>query len=262
MLQNDKLPPATAALLDDVSVIPAIAEFTLIGGTALALAWGHRRSEDLDFAIFAEMLPKSVCASIRENLSEKGWRFASITDPDAYFRAVQEGYTLTDIQEDWLCGHADFGKVKVTFFAEFENSRRPAYDVGPDAYGHVRIMKPEALFSLKSQLLLRRSLQRDLFDILSFLQRGWTLEAVYGEMLRADAVYDFNHEIFRTKLLPSRFPATDPGLQTLVDDGPKTGEEIKALLAGYLDAFERQIAEEAIERLESDAATREQDWEP
>lgn len=52
MLQTQTVEPGTLALLNGLMGIPELAGFSLVGGTALALKYGHRISVDLD--LFSE----------------------------------------------------------------------------------------------------------------------------------------------------------------------------------------------------------------
>lgn len=49
MLHLEALPPGTLDLLKELSWHPSLEPFGLVGGTSLALRFGHRMSEDLDF---------------------------------------------------------------------------------------------------------------------------------------------------------------------------------------------------------------------
>lgn len=48
MLQTKTVEPHTFSLLKDLMVLPELRVFSLVGGTALALRYGHRSSVDLD----------------------------------------------------------------------------------------------------------------------------------------------------------------------------------------------------------------------
>lgn len=58
-LRLDTLPPATAAVMAKLADEPALAGFGLVGGTAMALQAGHRRSLDIDLIHFGEKLDKN-----------------------------------------------------------------------------------------------------------------------------------------------------------------------------------------------------------
>jgi hypothetical protein len=48
MLQKQAISPKLLALLIELQKMPQLKEFTLVGGTALALQLGHRVSIDID----------------------------------------------------------------------------------------------------------------------------------------------------------------------------------------------------------------------
>lgn len=52
MLQTQTVEPHTFSLLNQLMAIPQLEEFCLVGGTALSLKYGHRKSIDLD--LFSE----------------------------------------------------------------------------------------------------------------------------------------------------------------------------------------------------------------
>ena len=194
MLQLDSLPTETRRLLDHLSSDAAIGCFTLIGGTALALSWGHRKSEDLDFASPTHNLPRDACSVILRQLEDNGWQLDDISDPITRLYEENEG--------------------------------------------------ADNIFVLKSQLLLRRTTLRDLFDINSFLDRGKHIEDVLAAV-RIEHRH-CSYEQLRGRLLPNRLPATDPGLASLVDAGPQTFEEVKAALQTHLDHYEKRLAAEIL----------------
>jgi hypothetical protein len=49
MLREETVEPATLGLLKKIVLLPELKPFRLIGGTALSLLFGHRKSIDLDF---------------------------------------------------------------------------------------------------------------------------------------------------------------------------------------------------------------------
>jgi hypothetical protein len=48
MLHKETVEPRTLELLNALMKIDALKDFALLGGTSLALRWGHRQSEDID----------------------------------------------------------------------------------------------------------------------------------------------------------------------------------------------------------------------
>ena len=245
MLRVDCLPGETKRLLEAISSVPEIGQFTLIGGTALALSWGHRRSEDLDFAIPKTKLPRDTCRTILDRLDVQGWLISDISSEMARIYAENDGEDLADTQQDWLCrqGGAATG-VKLTFFADHSPKRHEPYALEPAHLHCVKVMPPDGIFVLKSQLILRRTTSRDLFDLWSFLEHGKTI----GEILAAATQENpyLSYEKLRTHLLPSRLPRTDPGLTALVDDGPTDLDSLKTAISRHLDRYEEALAAEIL----------------
>ena len=60
MLRFDAIPQSVTALLSHLAALPAMADFTLGGGTSLALRFGHRLSVDLDFFTSREFAPDEL----------------------------------------------------------------------------------------------------------------------------------------------------------------------------------------------------------
>ena len=52
MLQTSAVEPHTLALLEQLLELEQLRHFNLVGGTALALRFGHRKSVDLDLFSF------------------------------------------------------------------------------------------------------------------------------------------------------------------------------------------------------------------
>ena len=67
MLQYQTIYPATLQLLKDLQLLELLKECRLVGGTALALQLGHRRSVDLDFFGTVPQTPVELQDLLREN---------------------------------------------------------------------------------------------------------------------------------------------------------------------------------------------------
>lgn len=67
MLQYQTIYPATLQLLKDLQSLELLKECRLVGGTALALQLGHRRSVDLDFFGTVLQTPDELQDLLREN---------------------------------------------------------------------------------------------------------------------------------------------------------------------------------------------------
>ena len=241
MLHEASLPTETRRLFDDLANNPLIHDFVLIGGTALSLFLNHRQSEDLDFAYVGLKLPRQQCREIIDYLAGLGWLITDVSDDLTRLYQENEGCDLADLQQDWLCRHpsGEMG-VKLTFFAEYHDHKQAVCRGENAAKGHIRILTPDGLFKLKSQLLMLRTTLRDLFDLWSLLERGRRVEDILEEA-RAQDPY-ITYERLRSRLLPARVPGTDPGLSALVQDGPDTLEALKLALLPHLDGYEQRLA--------------------
>jgi len=69
MLHSEAVPPVTLALLKRLCVHPATEDFALVGGTSLALRFGHRMSVDLDFFRPEIFDHKIIAASLAEDFT-------------------------------------------------------------------------------------------------------------------------------------------------------------------------------------------------
>ncbi len=65
MLCFDAIPDSVRALLADLVPHPALADFSLGGGTSLALRFGHRLSVDLDFFTLQEFSPEVIFENLQ-----------------------------------------------------------------------------------------------------------------------------------------------------------------------------------------------------
>lgn len=165
----DVLPPSQRALWPELSAVPPI--FTLYGGTAIALRYGHRNSEDFDFFAHAQFDPV--------RLKEQVPFLAGATVLHS------EASTLT-------CRVARDGPVFVSFFGV----PRLGQVLEPDTIAHtgIRIASSLDLAGTKVLTVQRRPEAKDYIDIDTLIANGIGLPlalaagvAIYGS--------DFNPQI-------------------------------------------------------------------
>jgi hypothetical protein len=96
------LPTETASVWAVLEKEPSLAGAILIGGTALALRIGHRRSYDLDFCFPAARLPRHQIEMVIEALAAGGISAQRSDDPTAYDEFLNAGMSLHDFQQDFL----------------------------------------------------------------------------------------------------------------------------------------------------------------
>ena len=194
------------AILNDkqVELLPLIGEFKreyyLVGGTALALFLGHRRSIDFDLFKFAPLNRKKNVEKIRQFGYEPliTW---NVTD--------QINLVVND--------------VKLTFFQyPFQIKANNIFE------GQIRIPELIDLAAMKAYALGRRSKWKDYVDLFFLLKEQFSFETISQ---RANAIFGnmFSDKLFRSQL--SYFEDIDytEEVNYMITNPPKE-EEIKEFL--------------------------------
>ena len=194
------------AILNDkqVELLPLIGEFKreyyLVGGTALALFLGHRRSIDFDLFKFAPLNRKKNVEKIRQFGYEPliTW---NVTD--------QINLVVND--------------VKLTFFQyPFQIKANNIFE------GQIRIPELIDLAAMKAYALGRRSKWKDYVDLFFLLKEQFSFETISQ---RANAIFGnmFSDKLFRSQL--SYFEDIDytEEVDYMIPNPPKE-EEIKEFL--------------------------------
>jgi len=154
----------TEEIFKQISTFECIRNYTLIGGTALALQIGHRLSEDLDFCKWRKS--KNYFVRIDE------WK--QISNELSTIGKVEK-----NIFDD---NHIDFKVkgVKITFFADNE-FKEPKELVKQPFLNNIKIADLKSIGIMKLALMLHRNSHRDYYDIFSILQNGVSLkDMVFG----------------------------------------------------------------------------------
>ena len=154
----------TEEVFEQISKMECVKNYTLIGGTALALQLGHRLSEDLDFCKW------------RKNKR-------NIVKIDEWKQINDELSTIGKVEINFLDdNHIDFkiNGVKITFYANNEFNEPKNMVILP-FLNNIKIADVKSIGIMKIALLLHRNSHRDYYDIFSILQTGVSLkEMVYG----------------------------------------------------------------------------------
>ena len=154
----------TEEIFEQISKLECIENYTLIGGTALALQLGHRLSEDLDFCKW------------RKSKSD----FVRI---DEWKQIIGELTAIGKVEKNILDdNHIDFkvNGVKITFYADNE-FKEPKELLKQSFFNNIKIADVKSIGIMKAALMLHRNSHRDYYDIYSILQNGVSLkDIVYG----------------------------------------------------------------------------------
>ena len=142
MLQIKTIEPGTFTVLEKLMAIPELANFILVGGTALALYYGHRLSVDIDL-FSTDNFENETIISIVEN------KCTGFT-----YRKNSMG----------IFGYVD--NVKVDFV---KHHHHPLIST-PLKYENLTIMGLEDIIAMKINAILKRAVKKDFWDIAELLK--------------------------------------------------------------------------------------------
>jgi len=153
-------------LFSTLLISPELSNFTLVGGTALALQIQHRLSLDFDFACYAPKLPVQQIDDFICRLKNEGHTIHELTDVTAISQfKINTGNDLRQFARDYIVNG-----LKITFFVHGKTSQQREF------YSHCeKIQTNDMLFSIlgidgikvaKILVLADRVRSRDLFDLM------------------------------------------------------------------------------------------------
>lgn len=193
-LHREILRPEAAYLLQVLSQAEELEGFTLIGGTALALQIGHRRSLDFDFALFGGKLPGFRLDQLSARLKSEGHPTQMITRPDQIAsHKINTGENLLDQVRDYV-----IDGVKVTFFIHGRNDAQREYyrhtdKVQPNGWSF-NLLGLEGLKLAKTLVLADRVRSRDLYDLYTLNRgHGYTMAELLNVASEFGTVNDPEH---------------------------------------------------------------------
>lgn len=180
-------PDCTAQLFKKLAKIDLMANFVLIGGTALSIQIGHRLSEDLDFWLPMDQMPGVGIDHVVDVLRTSGSHVQLATPAWRISQAKINGQDLLSMSRDYVVDG-----VKLTFFARKDApylhfSKMSKVKQSKTAFD---IMSSDAIFEMKSWLISQRIRSRDLFDLMVMVQgHGKTIRDILDAGQLADASY-------------------------------------------------------------------------
>lgn len=240
MLKLDSLPDATRRVFDHMAANALLRDFTLIGGTALALQIGHRHSEDLDFWMPGERMDKGIISAIVRMAQQAGFESELATPHQQIVFEKINGRDLLARVQDYV-----IGGVKVTFFARTDMAYQhfDSYSRVAEAGASFRVMGEEGLFAMKSYVIHQRVRSRDIYDLKTFLTRGKSL----ADILHAGGVADpACSPEYAKSVLVGEVPLDkeDEGFDSV--GVTETIEDIYAFFKTAVNEHEQAIAEETL----------------
>ncbi|MFH0841529.1 MAG: nucleotidyl transferase AbiEii/AbiGii toxin family protein [Bacteroidota bacterium] len=144
MLHTETVEPGTLSLLKKLMVLPSLKLFSLVGGTVLALRYGHRSSIDLDLFLHEKFDFKSI-----ENELKK------VFGGDFIYES----------------GHKNIGifcyiqkiKVDIVYFPH-----QPIAEI--EEVDNIRLYSSADISAMKIQAILGRAKKKDFWDLYELLQ--------------------------------------------------------------------------------------------
>lgn len=144
MLHTETVEPGTLSLLKKLMEIPSLGLFSLVGGTALSLRYGHRSSVDLDLFYHERFNHTTIENELR---SAFGHEF------------------------NYESGHKAFGifcfikkiKVDIVYFPH-----RPIAEI--EVVGNIRMYNSADISAMKIQAILGRAKKKDFWDLHELLR--------------------------------------------------------------------------------------------
>ena len=144
MLYTKTVEPGTLSLLKELMQLPALNQFSLVGGTALSLKYGHRISIDLDLFTNQQIQKSTIEAGLRSQFSE---RFL---------------YENTNAKWGIFC-YIDNIKVDIVNY--------PHPIIGEiETHDSIRFYNDKDLMAMKIQAILGRGKKKDFWDIAELLE--------------------------------------------------------------------------------------------
>ena len=149
MLHTETVAPGTLSLLKKLMMLPSLRQFSLVGGTALSLRYGHRSSIDLDLFFHEKFNQPKIIDELEATFQN---RFV-----------YKQQQTLSGI----FCFIDDI-KVDIINFPH-----RPIAEI--DEVDNIRMYSIADISAMKIQAILGRAKKKDFWDLYELLQH-YTLQ--------------------------------------------------------------------------------------
>lgn len=143
MLQYSTIEPHTLDILKRLMQIPELDNFYLVGGTALALYYGHRKSIDIDLFSIKDFNPEDIIPVLENNF--QGFLHNSAHNPVGIF------------------GFIDNVKVDLVKHHYFSLIDAPLIEEG------IRLCSAKDIVAMKVAAILKRGVKKDFWDLSELL---------------------------------------------------------------------------------------------
>ena len=151
----------TKKIFKSISSLNCIKDYTLIGGTALALQINKRLSEDLDFCKWSKNL-RTDKPTVDWPQIERELKTVGSLDSRDIFDFDQVNFVLSGVKISFLNKQENLSPVK-----------NPVIILN-----NIKAADLEAIGAMKIEIMLRRTEWRDYYDIYSILREGKSLKSI------------------------------------------------------------------------------------
>ena len=145
MLQYRTVEPDTLRILKELMQVEELQEFYLVGGTALALYYGHRMSVDIDLFSTTKFENETIIKILGKNF--KSFSYRSAKNPIGVF------------------GFIDNVKVDLVNYHHHKMIAEPLIEDG------IRLYNLKDILAMKIAAILKRGVKKDFWDIAELLQQ-------------------------------------------------------------------------------------------
>ena len=144
MLHIETVEPYTFSLLKQLMKMPELQDLSLVGGTALSLLYGHRKSDDLDLFSIKELDITGIIDALKRKF---GLSFEN--------RSANPGFGIFGFLDD----------VKIDIISHAHPLIKPQLNLN-----EIRMFSIEDIIAMKVQAILGRAKKKDFWDVAELLQ--------------------------------------------------------------------------------------------
>ena len=143
MLQTQTVEPGTLDILKGLMKVPELSDFSLVGGTALSLLFGHRISVDLDLFSSTEFDNATIAVAVEKHFP--GFSYRNLNNPIGVF------------------GYVDGVKTDLV-----KHHHHPLLNP-PRVIEDIRFVSTEDILAMKIAAIMKRGVKKDFWDIAELL---------------------------------------------------------------------------------------------
>jgi predicted nucleotidyltransferase component of viral defense system len=147
MLHYQAVTPLLKSTLETLMTEPIFAPFRLVGGTNLALRFGHRISDDID--VFTDVEYRSLDYRVFEDYLKRRFPYYYCTDNSSIV-GFGRGYYVGNSDEDFV-------KVDLMYADPFLS--------GPEVIDGIRMASVEDIAAMKLNVISRGGRKKDFWDL-------------------------------------------------------------------------------------------------